>query len=912
MTPAQFQRVEEIFHGALALDPSARKQWLDDTCGDDAELRSAVASMLEADEQPTAGQRIVESALSHLADATGELPPRKLGAYRVVRPLGAGGMGAVYLAERDDDQFRKQVAVKVLRTAVGFRLDELLQRFTQERQILADLEHPNIARLLDGGADESGRPYLVLEYVDGVNISAYCKANALSLAGRCRLFVSICDAVAFAHRHLVIHRDIKPANILVNREGVPKLLDFGVAKLLPTSTVAATMAATEFGMFTAEYAAPEQILNTAVTTATDVYSLGAVLYELMAGRAWFDGANLSMAELVRRVTEGEIPALAGAPADLDNVVRKAMAREPERRYATADRLAADVRNWLEGRPVEARGNDFWYRTGKMLRRNWRSATAASLAVVSLVAGLAIASRERNRAETRFNEVRGLARHVLFDLEPAIRPLEGSLEARQKLAATAQAYLDRLAHDPAASDDLKVELAEAYERLAEIEGGVMSASMGKADAALVNLRQAVRLRGEVLGRSPNDPARLRAAATAYRQLGESFSSRSKHLDAAEAFRNATVEFEQLLKSDASRPADTGQAAATYLSAAQNAVNAFETAGAENLVARAEQLSRDWVKASDDTASRRGLARSLTISGLIRRSRGDLEYSEKAIGEALDIALRLERENPGAELAALVAQTRQRLADVTGEPGRISLERYAEAEKLIRQAIVPFREGLSKNPRNEQGRYRLAHFVNMLGALEALHDPVRAAASFDESLALLRAVPEGFAAREQYLIYFLVSSTYPLRRVGRGAEADHRLAEAFILLEKSKEWPTKKVDPLSPSDLALRAKAAGEFAAGRIAAALEALREIEQKLPPGAGDDDLDNAYARSTFFEQFIATLVSASDTQGAERVKALRTALWERLAKRYPRSSFVRRELDYAGAPLPGVERAKVRLMQQF
>lgn len=408
MNPEQWSAVERLFERAAELPPEAQAAFLDSECGSE-EVRREVDSLLKhaGDDLPSAAAAIAAAAtaLARSPDPDERLIGARLGPYRIEAIAGHGGMGAVYRASRDDAEFRQQVAIKLVRAAAESH--STLQRFRQERQILARLSHPNIARLLDGGSTPEGVPYLVMEYIEGAPITAWCERHGLNIAERLRLFLMVCDGVEFAHRDLVVHRDLKPDNILVTGDGTPKLLDFGIAKLLDPAAaghLAGNDAATVTAMLpmTPDYASPEQARGEAVSKAADVYALGLILYELLTGRRAQETGGLTPAAMAIAVCEKEPPAPASLrpelAGDLDNMIRMAIRKEPERRYGSVAELARDIELHLEGRPVTARPDTLRYRTGKFVRRNRVAVGAGAAVVASVAAGLIFSVAAERRAE----------------------------------------------------------------------------------------------------------------------------------------------------------------------------------------------------------------------------------------------------------------------------------------------------------------------------------------------------------------------------------------------------------------------------------------------------------------------------------------------------------------------------------
>ncbi|MGI9088870.1 MAG: serine/threonine protein kinase, partial [Chthoniobacterales bacterium] len=401
------ETLKELFHSARELPPEKRKAFLDQACGQDDELRREIDALLESDRQADGfianqpGQLAAE--LFGRAQESADVG-RTIGQYKLLECVGSGGMGTVLLAERADLQFEMRVAIKLIKR--GMDTDAVLRRFQHERQILASLEHPNIARLLDGGSTDDSLPYFVMEYISGERIDHYAEHQGLSIVARLELFRQVCSAVSYAHQHLVIHRDLKPSNILVTSEGVPKLLDFGIAKIIQADGAElATM--TLLPAMTPEYASPEQIEGAHATTLSDVYSLGAVLYELLSGRPPYCRPTRSPEESTKAITKTQIEkpsAVVQRPedarwlrGDLDNIVLMAMRKEPARRYASAGQFSEDIRRHLEGLPVMARKDTFAYRSSKFVARNRIAVAAALLVALAVVAGLIVSLREAGNA-----------------------------------------------------------------------------------------------------------------------------------------------------------------------------------------------------------------------------------------------------------------------------------------------------------------------------------------------------------------------------------------------------------------------------------------------------------------------------------------------------------------------------------
>ncbi|MFN7978669.1 MAG: serine/threonine-protein kinase [Vicinamibacterales bacterium] len=537
MTPERWARVTELFEQATARPAAERATWLATAC-DDAELRAEVEAMLAAYdtdpaflEQPTDMAAAMEEAVADV------LVGRRLGAYRLVREIGRGGMGVVYEAQRDDAEFDRRAAVKVLPV---WRSATLGERFRFERRVLAGLDHPGIARLIDAGATDDGVPYCVMEFVDGAPIDAWCRDHAAPLADRLALFERVCDAVAYAHRNLVVHRDLKPSNILVTADGAPKLLDFGIATLIDAEAgTSVGVTRTGFTSFTPEFASPEQFRGEKVTTASDVYSLGVLLFLLCTGRRPYELAGRSPIDAMRVVCDDDPPKASSVadaatrPAlrgDLDTIIAKALRKSPADRYATVAALAADLRASREHRPIAAAPATAMYVLRRYVRRHSLVVGGALALLVAIVAGAAATAWQARRATARFNEVRALANAVVGPIYDAVAKVPGSTEARQVVVKEALTYLDRLSAEAADDVALKEELAVAYRKIGDVQGNMFYANLGDRAGAKASYDKALALRTSVLAARPGSVEARVSLAHAQISLGDLALSENRWTDA----------------------------------------------------------------------------------------------------------------------------------------------------------------------------------------------------------------------------------------------------------------------------------------------------------------------------------------------------------------------------------------------
>jgi len=550
----RWAEVKRILGTCLELEPDERASYIGQSCGGDASLMADVHNMLAAN---AALGGFLETPI--LGDDSEEiLTGSPIGNYVLRELIAEGGMGKVYRAVRVTD-FQKNVAIKLVKR--GMDTEFILRRFRQERQMLAGLDHPNVARLLDGGATADGRPYLVMEYIEGTTITEFAEQRGLGIRARLELLRTVCSAVQFAHQNLVVHRDLKPGNILVTADGTPKLLDFGIAKLMEPDADA-TMASAR--LMTPECASPEQVTGEPITTASDIYSLGVLLYHLLTGERPYEFTTRLPAEVARVVceTEPKRPSkVRPLPDDLDNIVLKAMQKEPARRYVSAEQLAEDIRRYLEGLPVSARKDTFGYRARKFTGRHKAASFAAALIGLSLAVGMGatlweaqLARVERARAVRRFDDVRQLADSLIFELHDAIQPLPGSTTARKLLLDRGLHYLDTLAKESSDDPSLQRDIAGAYERVGLVQGKYGDANLGDSAGALVSLRKALAIRQDIARRNPANPNDGRALASAYRVVAMQLSSNGAAGAALSEIRKA-VQISEELRNRAGADFDT---------------------------------------------------------------------------------------------------------------------------------------------------------------------------------------------------------------------------------------------------------------------------------------------------------------------------------------------------------------------
>lgn len=656
MTPAErWRRARAVFDHAVGLADGERAAYLDAACGDDPRLLEEVSALLDADASASASLAAAVSSATEAALFEEDGQRERIGPYRVTGVLGRGGMGLVYRASRDDGTYRQDVAIKVIPRHLGGV--DARRRFLQERQILAELDHPGIARLLDGGTTADGVPYLVMEHVEGEPIDAYCRRARLGLEERLELVAQVADAVAHAHSRLVVHRDLKPANLLITRDGRPKLLDFGIARILDNDGPRPTRAG-DFPM-TPEYASPEQISGDPVTALSDVYSLGVLLYELLTGVSPYDPASRSSparlaqaigedlptrpSVVVRRGRRSEAGDERHPPpisarrleGDVDAIVETALRKDPARRYASGERLAADLRAVLAGRPVSAMADTWLYRAGKAVRRNSLPWALAASVLVALVVGLGARTVEARRAEREADRANAQT-------------------------ALARAEADRAEQEAAAADQVSRFLEELF------AASTPSAAQGRDVTARELLDTGVERIDRELANQPRVRGRLlHAMGAAYHHIG-------RFETAEPLLRRALAERRQA----GAPPLDL---AATHLGLAELLVEAQRPEEAEPEVRAAVA----FYEAADE-AGARPLVDALGLLGMVLNRQMKLDEAEAVLTRASRLCARLPE--PDEALAARLDLSLASLYADLGKPVEAvgSLERVVE---FARRAYGP---------------------------------------------------------------------------------------------------------------------------------------------------------------------------------------------------------------------------------
>ena len=878
--PERWLRIQELFYQALDIPDHERDGWLTERCGRDAGLFREVASLLAADE--SRADPIAAAVRGAAAPAPSGLEGRQVGVYRIIEEIGHGGMGTVYLAEREGIDFQQRVAIKLLRGAGGA---ERAARFRSERRILAALEHPNIARLLDGGATDEGLPYLVMEYVAGQPIDVYCRTNDLSVDDRLGLFAQVCDAVDQAHVSLIVHRDIKPSNILVTADGTPKLLDFGIAKLLDPETQTgeqAPVTGTFVRLFSRDYASPEQIRGEAITTATDTYALGVLLYELLSGTRPYRFPSQRLDD-IERVIETQLPLKPSAAArqndtrlwraldgDLDTIVMTAMDKEPRRRYASAGRLADDVRLYLDKRPITARPTTWTYRTGRFVVRHRWAVAAASIFLSLLLGGAVAFGFQAQRIQSERDTAEQLVAFVmeLFAVADPSESRGNSVTAREILDRGAARIETELAAQPVVQARMfdtiggvyrSLGLYERAQALLERALGVRESIEGRrtldAAASMARLAETLRERSrpadaEPLAREALEIRRELAGprdalvAQSLNSLGLVLQARGKGDEALTLFEEALGIWKERGEGESREAATVYNSIASIYRDRQDYTNG-EAAGREALRIRRAVLPPDHPH----------MANTITILGQILDARGKDADAEVLLREARDL-----REKIYGPDHPMTTQAVNNLASVIHDQAR-----YREAEPLYRLAL-------------EKNRARLGDHLDTAMNLNNLASLMEDSGRYDDAGKYFR---ESLEMRRRVLGAEHIAVARTMNNYARLLLTTRRAAEALPLFDEALRIRALTQKPDHIDVLTVRVNRAGTLSQlGRRAEAdrefASAIAAIRTQIP--AGNLFISGplaAYARHLFNTGRAVEALPLAEESRALREKNMSPSHWQ-------------------------------------
>ena len=873
-----WERVQELFLAAVELPSARRAAYLDEACAGQPALRAEVESLLatEAKAEASLSSAVAESAGWLLSEDAA--PGAQVGVWRIEREIGRGGMGTVYLGSRDDEHFRQQAAIKLVRR--GMDTADLLGRFRHERQILANLDHPYIARLIDGGNVPDGRPFLVMEYVEGEPIDEYCRARNLSIEERCRLFLKVCEAVSYAHRNLVVHRDLKPGNILITAAGSPKLLDFGLAKILHPELDAGVTALPHTRPFTPEYASPEQALGAAVNTASDIYSLGAILYELLSGVKAHQLEGVDRAQWLEIICQRQIARpsafrrhLAG---DLDTIVLMAMRKEPGRRYSSVDHFAEDIRRYLECRPVQARKDALGYRAAKFVRRRRYPLAAAAVVLASLVSGIFLAlsqarqaeaarrvaeaqkrtaerdrveaqmarktaEAESARAQERLSQMVNLSNRALSDVYALMARLQGAIPARRKLVTTTLEFLENLSREARGDPRLATALATAYLRLGDLQGDFDTINLGDPQGALKSYRAGAALLEPADGAGPE---RLVLWVDLEQRIGKLLGESGDLDGAARVLRHALERSPSLLR--AGDPDILRRRAGLYLSLSRTTSNRDWREAGIYAAQYLDAIGAMHKRFPADAEIMHDLSIAHTQLGWVQMGQGDLESTAVHYRQAVDLREQLVKAHPNdIQYRRSLMLSYEHYAALQGSPQVANLGQPGVARQYYAKAR-PLEEAAHADPQSSQ--YDYANFLMRSALIEPPREELAA------SLATLRQVAAMFEApsiggpglrNERNLAIVFEYMGYRLQAMGNYAEAfaqfERSLAIAVRILAADAEDRAALAQALNSE----RGIARSLMQAGNRAGALERAGKLVARAEAGrksARDRELRQSYA----------------------------------------------------------------------
>lgn len=722
MKKSDWLKIKNIFHQTLALPKVERARFLADQAHF---IRTEVSRLLETHEKLDAF--IAEPLAIEIGLNIDAYIGKTIGNYKIVSLLGTGGMGKVFLAEKEG--LNKKFALKIIKR--GMDTEAVLKRFVRERQILSRLEHPNIAQLLDADSTEEGLPFFVMEYVAGVPVTKFCEDHQFDTNERLEIFQKICGAVKYAHQNLVVHRDLKPSNILVTPDGTPKLLDFGIAKLLSSNSFEVTLTETHAQMFTPEYASPEQVNGLPITTSTDVYSLGIVLYELLSGIRPFETAGKSYQEISnlistqepirpssavrlppnsedKRTSQNKEPRTRpkirnpkSLKGDLDNIILKSLRKESERRYQSIQDLSEDIRRYLSGLPVTATADSAFYRFSKFVGRNRFGTAVAALILILLgisIRQTVIANYQRSQADARFEQVRKLAKAVLFDYQDGIQKLPGSTAIREKMVNDSAEYLDNLAAKEFTDHVLQFELAKAYDRLGDVKGNFFTPSLGNSVAAKNFYLKALAIKQKLQSGFPNNAEYAEELAVTFDKLADAEFGNGNQKNAVENYQNAVALRENILQAAPPDQAVLARLAKGYRNIAVRGRTAVNTDENLELCEKAIRMFEELVQNSPENIDYKdGYADSVSgIPTILETNPKRRTEAVKGYQESIELRRQLSLAHPNnAVFRQKYAMMYSYLGDTFFE-----LKKFPEAIENYKKCLEILDPMLIQDPQNEQ--------------------------------------------------------------------------------------------------------------------------------------------------------------------------------------------------------------------
>lgn len=817
MNPENWKKIKEVFAEAVELPMAERDDFLNKNCN--SEIRAEVEKMLAMD----ADNSLENSPLQQF-----NLVGKNIGKYKIISEIGRGGMGNVYLATRED--LGQKVAIKIIKR--GLDSADILRRFKHESEILATLEHPNIARLIDSGTTPDGLPFYAMEFVEGQPIDEFCSDK--SLEEKLDLFRQVCKAVAYAHARLVVHRDLKPSNIIVDADGNAKLLDFGVAKILSEDNFGKKGTATSLGMMTPNYASPEQIRGEQVTTATDIYSLGIILYELLTGVLPYDLQDKTLDKVLEIVSKTEITrpsdaektglrgnissshthkvSLSEIRGDLDNIVLKSLQKEPERRYQSVKDFSEDIRRYLVGLPISARPDTFRYRAAKFIQRNTIAVGAASLVFLSLIGGIIgiyyqyrNANRQRALAEKRFADVRELANKVVFRYHDEIAKFPGAVALREELVQDAVKYLDNLAADEIDDNSLKLELARAYQKIGDVQGRPYTANLGKSEEAVSSYQKSIDILENAVAKSPKEIELQRELVKTYLRI-ISLKKRLVAGDAQHVDRVLSLQL-QINETDDSKPLENAlQLADVYITQADyhygneldKRIETYKKAAnlLENIPNKTLEIQHMFTKANQRIGTNyvwRGdeLSKNGDTAGSLENYRLGLPYNEKFFESTkLEIAIGGVTQN----LQRILAGCYQNLGE-----NYLKLGEKEKGLELLRKNLEITLELAKADEKNTEAKLDVANsYLSFANAYEQFGEIEKAVTADEKAVEILQKLIPADTRNLEVSNALVVG----LNKAAKLLEKANQKGEAKIYREKLAEFCNSGITTSECSTIGLR--------------------------------------------------------------------------------------------------------------